>query len=33
MATGILRVKEDAVIDENGERVILRGAALGGWMK
>ncbi|KAJ5099358.1 hypothetical protein N7532_006359 [Penicillium argentinense] len=32
MASGILRVKDDAVVDGNGQRVVLRGAALGGWM-
>jgi hypothetical protein len=32
MATGILRIKGDKVIDEKGNAVILRGAALGGWM-
>lgn len=33
MATGILRVKADTVVDEKDDRVILRGTALGGWMK
>lgn len=33
MATGILRVKDGSVVNEKGERVVLRGAALGGWMK
>lgn len=33
MATGILRVKGDKIVDENGNTVILRGAAVGGWMK
>jgi hypothetical protein len=33
MANGILRVKADAVVDEKGNHVILRGTALGGWMK
>jgi len=33
MATGILRVKADKIVDENGSRVILRGPTLGGWMK
>ncbi|KAJ6107754.1 hypothetical protein N7523_009077 [Penicillium sp. IBT 18751x] len=32
MATGILRVKADTVVDEKDNRVILRGTALGGWM-
>ena len=33
MATGILRVDGNKVIDKNGDEVLLRGAALGGWMK
>ena len=33
MSNGFLRVKGDAVVDENGQRVVLRGAAIGGWMK
>jgi hypothetical protein len=32
MASGILRIQGDKVVDENGAGVILRGAALGGWM-
>lgn len=32
MTTGILTVKGDQVVDKNGP-VILRGAAIGGWMK
>ncbi|PLN79276.1 putative glucanase [Aspergillus taichungensis] len=32
MATGILRVDGNKVIDKNGDEVLLRGAALGGWM-
>lgn len=33
MATGFLRVKGDTIVDGNGEGVVMRGAALGGWMK
>jgi hypothetical protein len=33
MATGILRVKGDQVVDGNGQTIILRGAGLGGWLK
>jgi hypothetical protein len=33
MSTGILHVEGNTVVDENGDNVILRGAALGGWMK
>lgn len=33
MAAGILKVKGDLVVDGNGESVVLRGTALGGWMK
>lgn len=33
MATGILKVKGDKVVDQNGSSVVLRGAAIGGWMK
>ncbi|ETN38863.1 uncharacterized protein HMPREF1541_06904 [Cyphellophora europaea CBS 101466] len=32
MATGILKVKGTDVVDQDGKRVILRGAGLGGWM-
>ncbi|KAJ5947327.1 hypothetical protein N7466_000342 [Penicillium verhagenii] len=32
MATGILKVKGGLVVDENEQTVVLRGAALGGWM-
>ena len=32
MATGILKVDGDKVVGEDGKPVILRGAALGGWM-
>lgn len=33
MATGFLHVKGDTIVDGNGEGVVMRGAALGGWMK
>lgn len=33
MATGYLRVKGDAIVDGDGKGVVMRGAALGGWMK
>jgi hypothetical protein len=33
MATGILRVSGEEVVDTEGRRVILRGAGLGGWLK
>ncbi|GIC93545.1 glycoside hydrolase family 5 protein [Aspergillus udagawae] len=32
MATGILKVKGNKVVDSNGDEVLLRGAAIGGWM-
>ncbi|KAL9617479.1 MAG: hypothetical protein Q9160_007742 [Pyrenula sp. 1 TL-2023] len=32
MASGILKVQGDQVVNSNGESVTLRGAALGGWM-
>jgi hypothetical protein len=32
MASGILKVRGTDVVDQNGNRVILRGAGLGGWM-
>jgi len=32
MSNGILRIKGDKVVDENGNFVMLRGAGLGGWM-
>lgn len=28
-----LRVEGDRIVNENGDTVILRGAAIGGWMK
>lgn len=33
MATGILKVKDTQVVDSTGAPVILRGAAIGGWLK
>lgn len=33
MSSGILKVKETQVVDSNGTPVILRGAAIGGWLK
>jgi len=33
MATGYLKVEGDKVVDGDGKPVILRGSALGGWMK
>lgn len=33
MASGILKVKDDKIVDENDDTVILRGAAIGGWLK
>ncbi|RDW87680.1 hypothetical protein BP5796_03374 [Coleophoma crateriformis] len=32
MATGILKVQGDEVVDQNGDVVILRGTGIGGWM-
>ncbi|KAL1964391.1 hypothetical protein VTN77DRAFT_6949 [Rasamsonia byssochlamydoides] len=32
MASGILKVKGDKIVDGNGNTVILRGAAIGGWL-
>jgi len=32
MATGFLSVKGNRVVDEDGKDVVLRGAAIGGWM-
>jgi hypothetical protein len=33
MASGYLRVDGDKIVDGNGQQVVLRGAAIGGWMK
>lgn len=33
MDTGILRVQGDKIVDKDGKPVLLRGAAIGGWMK
>ena len=33
MATGILKVDGERVVDEKGTTVVLRGAGIGGWMK
>lgn len=33
MSSGILKVKGNKVVDDNGNEVLLRGAAIGGWMK
>ena len=33
MATGILKVDGERVVDEKGKTVVLRGAGIGGWMK
>lgn len=33
MATGFLKVDGNRVVDEKGEPVMLRGTAVGGWMK
>lgn len=32
MATGFLKVKGNRIIDGEGNDVVLRGAAIGGWM-
>ncbi len=32
MAKGILRTKGSTIVDEAGNRVVLRGAGLGGWL-
>jgi hypothetical protein len=32
MATGILKVQGDQIVGNDGTPVLLRGAALGGWM-
>jgi hypothetical protein len=33
MASGILKVDGEHIVDGDGKTVILRGAGLGGWMK
>jgi endoglucanase len=33
MASGILKVDGERIVDGDGKTVILRGAGLGGWMK
>ena len=33
MASGILKVKGTQVVDQNDKPIILRGAAIGGWLK
>lgn len=33
MASGFLKVEGEFVVDADGKPVVLRGAALGGWMK
>ena len=33
MASGYLKVEGDKIVDGNGKSIILRGAAIGGWMK
>jgi hypothetical protein len=33
MASGILKVNGNKVVDNDNNEVILRGAAIGGWMK
>lgn len=33
MATGFLRVDGNNIIDGGGNDIVMRGAALGGWMK
>jgi hypothetical protein len=33
MATGVLRVEGNQIVDTQGKTVILRGAGLGGWLK
>jgi len=32
MAKGFLRVKGDRVVDGDGNDIVLRGTAIGGWM-
>lgn len=33
MSSGILKVKGEKVVDENGDSVVLRGVGVGGWLK
>jgi len=33
MAKGFLKVEGNKVVDEDGKPVLLRGTAIGGWMK
>lgn len=33
MSSGILKVKGDKVVDQNGDLVTLRGVGVGGWLK
>ncbi len=33
MATGFLKVEGDKIVDADANPIILRGAAIGGWMK
>lgn len=33
MSSGFLRVQDTKIVDANGTPVLLRGAAIGGWMK
>ena len=33
MANGMLKVQGTEVVDSDGKKVILRGTALGGWLK
>jgi hypothetical protein len=33
MASGYLKVNGDKIVNGKGEQVVLRGAAIGGWMK
>jgi hypothetical protein len=33
MAVGFLQVQGDKIVNGNGKPIILRGAAIGGWMK
>jgi hypothetical protein len=33
MTSGFLRVQGDTIVDRDGNGIVMRGAALGGWMK